>query len=392
MRSVNWQRVASFLCFFGTFLQALTSPPASLASDYDDAVNLYQKRDYTNASVGFAKIVSRESSNSSACYYFALSLQQLGKYSQAKTLYRLITQKFPNTEVARLSAQAFNQLDRRGIKDADVAAAQTPNLAGEANSDVLPDDVKVPFTRSSGHHFMIKATLNGRPMDMIFDTGAEMCAFGKKHLTQAYIAMPTGEATGAASGVGGVVKTWTMPLQIGVGGIKRTINAVIQEKLDVDPLLGESFFCDYVYDIDIQGGVIRFTKRSKAKESYPADNIAVPFTLMGKEMVVEAKLNGHPLKMIFDTGAASNVIGMMQLVMLGIHPTDAVATGARGIGGTMTGIAFNADSVELGAIRKSSVPFTALNGYSMPPLLGQPFFGNRRFTIDNENRVIHFWP
>lgn len=96
--------------------------------------------------------------------------------------------------------------------------------------------------------------------------------------------------------------------------------------------------------------------------------------------------------MYFDTGAAINLIDAVTFSRLGMSiPSDAQPAGVSGVGGGSAGVTFRVREIRLGGIQKNNVPITVVYGGGPPlPLLGQPFFSDRRFTIDNDKHVIRF--
>jgi clan AA aspartic protease (TIGR02281 family) len=186
-----------------------------------------------------------------------------------------------------------------------------------------------------------------------------------------------------------------MIADITVGDMTRRIPIMVQDDLPTDPLLGESFFNGFRYEIDNRAGFIHFVKTeggtTKARIFEPTDVVAVPFTPAGNNMVVMAEVNGKPCEMYFDTGASGICFSTMSAMLLGIRiPADARPVMSGGVGGATTGYAFTIERIKLGPILKTNVPITVIQSGLPLPLLGQTFFGDRRFTIDNDKHVIKF--
>src|SRR5262249_46381828 len=148
-----------------------------------------------------------------------------------------------------------------------------------------------------GNSMRVDAQLNGRGTSMVFDTGAETCVFGKNQLQQAGLTLPTGKADGLASGVGSgkPIETWKMRVDLKVGPIlRKNFLITVQEDLQSEPLLGQSFFKDFEYTVDTGAHSIQFKKRGLASAGGGGgrDNYTVPFAREGNEMVVDVEVNG----------------------------------------------------------------------------------------------------
>ena len=96
--------------------------------------------------------------------------------------------------------------------------------------------------------------------------------------------------------------------------------------------------------------------------------------------------------MYFDTGAAGITFSQNQAKALNITiPEDAISTMHTGIGGTTGGQDFAVNRMRLGPIDKTNVMISVITHSQMRyPLLGQTFFGEWQFTIDNSQNLIRF--
>jgi clan AA aspartic protease (TIGR02281 family) len=319
----------------------------------------------------------------------------MGDYARAKDRYRQILTAFPNTPAAEMATEAIKQLDPGLYRRlTGVSPAALPSGGEHAASDPsLPESARLYFNKQ-GESLIVDGEVNNRSIKMVFDTGAETCVFGKNHLQQLGITPPSGPPDGMASGVGsaGVVKTWNMKTTLKVGGItRRNFPVTVQEVLPTDPLLGQTFFSDYTYVIDNGAHSIAFHKRGHSA-STTNNAYAVPFTREGKEMIVNVEVNGKGCPMIFDTGAEGTAFSADQVRKLGISiPDDAETQMSTGIGGTTTGVAFNVERMKLGPIEKRNIKIGVVDASNMPrPLLGQNFYGDWQYTIDNSAKMIHF--
>ncbi len=415
-----------FLLAFSLSLVTASFPQESYAVEdtFAAGVKQFGAKSYVPAAVNFKKAVTANPKNDSARYYYALSLHYGKDLPGAKKAYAELIRLYPDSNGANYARAALSTLDPALLKTlppsrrppaqyavAPVASA-TPSGSGiqsynqmpsESNGrsssyDTLPDDCRIYYKLHNGC-FEIDALVNGRPMKMYFDTGAEGCAFGRDHLTEVGITPPTGKPTGMAVGVGdgGEQATWEMPVDLKVGPIERRNFPIhIQKAMGVHPLLGQTFFQDFTYTIDNGAQSIHFVRKRKNTGSAYADPSkdpnAVPFTRMGKELLVKAEVNGKPTTFFFDTGASVVTLTQAQCRALGLTiPEDAQISTVQGIAGSSRARVFNVRTLRVGGLVKNDfevwVPDSEMAGVG---LLGQPFYNNYQYTIDYDRGYIHF--
>lgn len=109
----------------------------------------------------------------------------------------------------------------------------------------------------------------------------------------------------------------------------------------------------------------------------------------GNDMVVDGAINGRGLKFKFDTGAHNVFLGKNHLRQLGIQPPTTKATGKTGgVGGTVDTWNVPAN-VTIGGITKK-INLTVSEEFESEPLLGQMFFEDLEYEIDNKGHCIYF--
>jgi clan AA aspartic protease (TIGR02281 family) len=377
------------LITFGTSF----SGAVALAADDDlsEGVRLYGEKSFKDA-IGHLKRVSDKTNKPTALYYQALCLQGLGDSTASVQLFHRIKDTYPATREGQMVTAYFSNVGGArapaSVPVRQVATTQT--VSSSAMGDHLPDSCTVPFHREISNHMFVNVLINGRPAKVIFDTGASTCLFGKQQLSNIgvnYDVTGKGQAMGVGSGV---VNFDRANLRITLGDITKTINTAVAPSMNTESLLGQDFFSDFRYDVDSSAGVIHFQK--KGSRSYEAmDTINIPFRTQGREMLVTARVNGRDCEMIFDTGAHNNIFPIAIWQRLGLQiPSDAHQTMAGGVGGMARGFSFNADRIELGAVMKTNVPVMVIESGLPYPLLGQEFFKDKRFSIDNDSSVIKF--
>jgi clan AA aspartic protease (TIGR02281 family) len=404
---------------------ACLMPAAHADSFLTAGIAHYNNREYKLAIQSFDKSIAANPKVATPFYYEALSFGQLGDAEKAKKLYSTVCRNFPKSEEAKFAATYLERVDSHfvnvfgappgrtassgasvssGTSVSSAAAVSSAPLgdmttfeAANATSDdlsKLPDQASVPFSHGPDGHLMVDTQINGRTIKMMFDTGASTCLIGKNQLEAAGVndSVIRGQST-HMGGVGNTVNSAApMIVNLQVGGIQRHMPIMVQERFNMPPLLGQTFYNGYQYDIDNQSGVIRFTKKSSSRNSQGYDSIEVPFQTIGNNLVVMAEVNGHECPMYFDTGAGINLFDMRTFQRLGLSiPSDAQMMMVGGVGGSVPGYVFNVNQLRLGAIQKNNMSICVVSTGGPPlPLLGQPFLKDRRFTIDNDKKVIRF--
>ncbi len=411
MRSRRFAVAVWVLILFAGLM--ITTCPAMADQYFNAGLTYFNQRQYQKAAPYFEYALRNSPWDSNAYYYLALTYHHMGDTSRAKQMYRQVVERFGAAPAAAMAGAALKKLDpnyqmRKGLPG---VTGYTPGVAAQPgvsniqvqsgdrpSADVasLPNEAKIYFTPVS-NSMRVDAQLNGRGIAMIFDTGAESCVFGKNHLQQVGLSVPTGKADGLASGVGSSkpIDVWKMMVTLKVGSIVRNNFPIsVQENLDTEPLLGQSFFKDFQYTVDTGANSIHFKKKGGAVASTGGrDPYAVPFTREGNEMVVDVDVNGRSCKMYFDTGAAGTIaFGKTHLSRVGLSvPDDAEDEVHRGVSGETAGKAFVVQRVKLGPVDKRDVRVAVIDQSAMEkPLLGHGFFGDWQFTIDNQNKVIRF--
>jgi clan AA aspartic protease (TIGR02281 family) len=409
--------------FIGLWPSAL---PASAEPNFDNGVEMYNKKDYRKAAVYFGQAIRLNPSDPNPIYYHALSCQALGDKPSAIRDYASIVSHFPGSQAGQLAATALQRLDPSYLRQLQrssgaggppgsptnggsgqrmtSAHASMRNYGGGSSGGSsggseagLPESSTVYFTPSQGENplLMVPATINGRPLQMCFDTGAHGVVVGKNHLADMNIPAPSGPPTGQAGGVGSSSPSavWDMNATVKVGEISRNIPVTVYESMSAPPLLGQNFFSAFTYEIDNGAHSIRFRKKSSG--IYGGNyGTGVPFERdphNPNHQIVTALVNGHPMKMFFDTGAQGVVFTFAQAKAAGLHiPEDATAETSMGVGGATAGVSFPIESLRMGPISKQNFRISVIQNATMPfPLMGQSFFNDYTTYVDeSQNRIL----
>lgn len=386
-----------FKCLFLALIFSIACavlPTAIAASDdFSFGVQLFNRKRFGEAAEVFQNVIRKNPKNTNAIYYLGAALQNKGDTANASKFYKHLVTKFPRSNGAQYARRALASLEKSGHspnRGRSSSAYSSTSTNSGSRGDYIPDSESVPFRRTKNKHLSVNCQINGRPFTMIFDTGAEVCVVGKNHLRQLAIPPPTGPAQTRVRGVGGVVPAWVMPATITLGKIRKTVQLVVMEKSNT-PLLGQTFFRDLRYDIDNATATIRFKKPGAKGDYVPLDTINIPYRPNGNNILVTAKVNGRNMEFFFDTGAQGTLISKRDQLASGTRGWKLLGYGgSSGVGGSSTTEVYVVDSIELGPIRKRNMR-VAVGGAIGHGLLGQDFFGRRRFTIDREKKMIRFY-
>jgi clan AA aspartic protease (TIGR02281 family) len=393
--------VATAILLSSVLIPAQAEPPLKGDVQYNKEGNIqvgvdyYKNGNYKAASECFQSI-SLPQSQATALYYQALCSQQMGNGTAALKLYRRVATTYPNSQEARLAALYLEKFrtsagaaGSNSRNSANTVTGSVPGSSIFSSRDRLPDSCGVSFHRAPGNHMLVNATVGGRQMEVMFDTGAASCYFGRNQLEAAGAKFtPTGQKT-QSMGVGGYVDVEICLAEVRLGDIVRTIPLMVASKAEMTPLLGQNFFNPFRYDIDTSAGMVHFYKKGgSSHESF--DTMNVPFVQTGNELQVVASINGHETQAFFDTGAGCTMFSMSAARNMGLSiPHDATPIMVNGVGGGSLAYRFRVDRVALGPVQKSNMEIVVSPSCPVS-LIGQDFFKDKRFTIDNEAHMIKF--
>lgn len=260
---------------------------------------------------------------------------------------------------------------------------------GFAQAQAEPDEFSTPFSKTSKGQISVSADLQGRQLNMIFDTGAEECLFGRNQISAANLANAERSKTVILNSVSGPVSTYRILAEVKLGGLKKRIPICVQDTDMDSAILGQPFFKGYDCSVDNQAGLIRFRKVG-GRSGITYDSIAVPFTEVGDKIIVTAKLNGRNTDMCFDTGAFGVCLSKAQCQKIGLSIPESPSTYTRGPDGRRVPSWEIRANLALGPITKYSCPMRVIDAETSYPLLGQNFFGDRMFNIDRSKKEIRF--
>jgi clan AA aspartic protease (TIGR02281 family) len=413
--------VALVLAFF--YCPQICQASKMQTNEMQTGMAFFNKKDYKNALPHFVQALKNNPRDYNALYFEAVTLHQLKKLESAKVVYRKVLNDFPDTPAAKNAHAALMYIDPNYARSYQLKMANT-NLpsANRVNSNIrlpvqmarprdfddgsvgeltnCPDQARIPYERE-GRNLIVQTYVNGRPVQMFFDSGAEGVVIRKSELESLGIKAPVGRIFSMSHGVGdgGAQRTWLARVDLKVGPIERkNFPLHVQEDPPTGgvghPLLGQSFFRDFAYSLDPAQdgtrGTIFFQKKIASRAFAANDSSVIPFTNLGKDMLVKVEINGRKIPMIFDTGAETCVFTRQQYQSLGLSvPDDAQRGMDQGIAGVTASSRFTVDRMQLGPIIKNDVNVSVIDNSAIPyPLLGNSFIQDLRMDIDNDSHQL----
>jgi clan AA aspartic protease (TIGR02281 family) len=125
------------------------------------------------------------------------------------------------------------------------------------NSETVLADESVPFAERNGIKY-ITAYINGVPMELVFDTGANKVVLNSDGLVRIGVNEFDDTQKRQAHTVGGVVEGYIVKINsIRVGNIQKDDYDIAYIPSSTKNLLGASFFTNYSYFVDEDYKVIR---------------------------------------------------------------------------------------------------------------------------------------
>ncbi len=349
-------------------------------------------------------------------YYSGYCYHKLGDMGNARNVFLTLVRTYPSSREAQMAETFLKQMSARSTDDIsttqnagqtanNVAAAsnssgkqiennaQVNDDSDEAPSDLagIPDTSKIYFSVGEQGHMYVDASVNGRPIKCMFDTGATGFTLGFNHLRQCGLPIPNGNPQGANSGwAGRAVPIWYMDVNLKVGPITRKIRAKVQEEMSMEPLIGYAFMKGLKYEIDSKGKCMIVTKPSHSGSASQDNQLYdIPCKMISTKAIVPLRINNKTIPAMVDTGSNATIINAATAAGLGIEiPADAPTEYAGGIGGLTTFRVVEMD-LRFGPISKQSFPVRI--GGSAGNAIGQDFLAGYRFTIDQDKSMLRFY-
>lgn len=388
------------------------------ADSFDDGMKQFNGKNFPVALVLFKSSEKAGIKPSAALYYQALCYHYQSQFDKAAEAYSDVCTRYPSTPAAANARAALNSLTQSRPSPAKVAVANATQVSQPAGAFPLAKKGtpladwymgidtfigEIPFVYS-GSRILVVASIQGKAVPAIFDTGANLTVFGKTALEKAGVDLRSSHKGGTLHGVAGQISYDTMQSKVRLGNMFAPIDVAIENDTAEARngggrpigLIGADVFAEYVFEVDPSAQVIRFLKRVQRSSERSAANakLGERFTWLGDSILVTAKVNGRECPMIFDTGCSGLAFSDKQLGSAGLNrPVDSSRGSSTGIGGRRESYGFEIDNVSLGPVTKKKVD-ASVGVYSTQdyPLLGMGFLGGMRFIVDPAKEIIRFMP
>jgi predicted aspartyl protease len=315
----------------------------------------------------------------------------------------------PSSQFGQYSQSILSRIDPQGGSNSSSRSSSSYNpsgsrLTGGGDNDngldtSIPREWDVPCLRGPDGQIFVNAEVEGKPIRLLFDTGAPTCFIGKNQLEATGIPVPAGPPNSSTSGSTSTAKVpaWSLKMRIKLGPVERRVITMVTDTNSAEPLIGQSYFGRFLYTIDSGAGRIHFKQKVlDTGDNRFATNVPFVWQEQGNRIIVEVEINGRRGKALFDTGNTASALSFFtvdQATQFGIKvPDDAEVSINTGISGSAAVKRFHVGRIRLGAIDRSDVPITVgdAHGPGDYPLLGAPFWQGYEYTINKEKRQIQF--
>lgn len=397
--------------------------PAFAETKLQEGVRLYNAKQYKEAAAALDLYLNQNPKDSYAAYYAALSHQQSGNMNKARQYYRVTATVAPESQIGGYAKSILMKLDpsfaaaqagastgssngtsSSGTSSNGTSAAGKTGTASPGNAPAtidpkLPKECDVRCQKEGGS-IWVNTSVNGKPIRMVFDTGAPGVCLGKNQLEELGIQPPDGAPSGQTGGSSNssAIDYWLMNATVKVGNLERVVPVTVLEHNASCPLLGQIFFKEFDYTIDQGAGNIHFRQKALGPQGSIRNAYSMPFEFRkaGNRIVVTAEINGRPGQFIFDTGNSASAISfhsIKQAEKYGARvPDDAEVGSHGGVSGSGRVRIFIVGRVKMGPIDRANVEVSAneQGNDDELPLLGEPYWQDYQYTIDMNQKKIHF--
>ncbi|MDR3617149.1 MAG: aspartyl protease family protein [Candidatus Obscuribacterales bacterium] len=322
----------------GAFLALMSHLPAFAVVSADSGaagIAAFEKKDYRQSVILLDKTLSAHPDNARAWYYRALAYERSGCLAAAKLAFNDVITHCPKSHEAELATMGLSQFE----EGSETASPPEPTITQtkvtspsatnpEITQDNLPDSYAIPFEMINSRT-ILSAHILGATTPVEFDTGSDHVVLSKSLCEQYGVHLPALGNPTAIYKDGR--KVWTIHGDVSVGDVKRTnypIMVFCEGNWPSHILIGNDFFQGYLVEKDIKYNQLLLRKTAtitpntaQAKSAQANSNrnsqphysnqgcIEIPFTSPAKSqrILVNAKVNGVSVQLLFDSGATPGV-------------------------------------------------------------------------------------
>ncbi len=401
--------ISQLICFVlvgSFFVTATQSSPALAEEGLEKAIHLADSGSYKEALLllhSSLKKIDGQSHDAARNYYYqGVCYQRLGHPDEAKQCFDAAQQMQSPRSSARppvtaaisssSSARSTGSSSSRGrSSSSDIgSSAGSSESSGRENLSNLPAESKIRFLTGEQGHMLVDAYVNGRPIRVMFDTGAPGVLLGTNHLSQLGLSRPSEAPTTSVRGWAGKgVPAWEKVLDVRMGDITRRLLCTIMDSDREEPLVGYAFVEGLPYEIDQKGRcmVVRNPAAQQSRAVNPLYDI--PCRIVNTKPVVPVRVEHKTTDFFIDTGASSTIMNYSTFLRLGMEmPSNARTMYGGGVGGS---VAFKEVEMDItfGPIHKSGFP--VMVGGAAGNAIGQDFLEGWKFTVDDKQQLLRFF-
>lgn len=121
-----------------------------------------------------------------ALYLLAVCSHRLNKLDEARSSYRNVIQRFPNTEASSLSSVALTSIDpsyAASVQAQAQAKSGEYKLLGPTPKDMKRAEFEIPFTIENGA-YKVTAVIDGHNVEMYLNNNMNVCVFSTAQINQ----------------------------------------------------------------------------------------------------------------------------------------------------------------------------------------------------------------
>lgn len=385
-----------------TVVAALVSASAGLADElFDQGVSLFKRRDYVKAAATLEKSIANAPWESSSYYYCALSYHYAKDFKRAAEKYAALVEKFPGTQASQNAEVALRQVDpgyfsrkkSQHQKKGGLASAGGESTSKEQDKGTVEGDpqTRVYFAKQ-GDSALLDVKVGGKAIKAALDQHGESTAFSRGQLQALGIQVQPGQ------------KEARVDLALG-GVVRKNFPISVDDSVGTEPKIGKSFLDAFIYQIDDRSNTLSLTRKSgTGSASSEKSGPQVSFNKQGKDIIVQAEVNGRSSQMIFDPNADGIVLSVRQARGLGLKVDDAEEKYQSPAELPQRGDPnwvppedrqaapkfLNASRFKFGPIDKSNITLQVTEKESKYPTMGAGVISGYKFDIDYQSNVIRF--
>ncbi len=389
-------------------------------SAYNEAMRAFLRGNYQEAMDGFEKAVDKNPNNSAAYYYLAVTSQKLGNLKQALSYYEFVVQHFAQSKAYPLALKGAQQLayikaregapmvpdspENANVVEKKKEVASTPHPIphvtqhgvpkAEPPLNFMPQEEKIPYTRY-GDQIFVQGYVKGTAIKMELDGRHPFSVFGKHHLQQLGLKVPTGPPTKECPGVSAEpVPGWETDVPVALGKYRVNLHVDVVERLHA-PILGQTFLNQMPHIIDHPlMNYITFTHTNTPAPKIPRNDERPTFDLpfrVTSGRIVEALVNGRQIEMNFDIDTPTCVFSRADIPTYNLRPAREAALNEVGLR-WVPELYYEIPSIQIGPISMQNViaKICPIFLEGQRPIIGRTFTEKLKFDIDEDNKIIHF--